>query len=243
MKFSRPVNLMLYCGYMSRKKFYLKKLSQRGDIVIWQVDGNCIRRELDEEFTNFGQHYRFSYIPVNEFWLDKEAMPNERGFFIDHLLVEWKLMREGKTYHYALRQADQKEQSERTKAGDLAKVRRVNGQLDVNKIHIRPLGQIGELSVWLVRGRLTRSILNVDFTEGGHDLVYKFVPANEIWIDDDVMSAERPLVMLHELYERGQMALGLTYEQAHAKASELEWRCRHDEKKLVKNLAALRCKL
>ena len=187
---------------MSRKKFYLKKLSQRGDIVIWQVDGNCIRRELDEEFTNFGQQY-----------------------------------------HYALRQADQKEQSERTKAGDLAKVRRVNGQLDVNKIHIRPLGQIGELSVWLVRGRLTRSILNVDFTEGGHDLVYKFVPANEIWIDDDVMSAERPLVMLHELYERGQMALGLTYEQAHAKASELEWRCRHDEKKLVKNLAALRCKL
>jgi hypothetical protein len=28
---------------------------------------------MDEEFTNFGQHYRYPYIPKNELWIDQEA--------------------------------------------------------------------------------------------------------------------------------------------------------------------------
>jgi hypothetical protein len=57
-----------------------------------------VRENLDEEFTNFGQHYRFHFIPINEFWLDQQHAPGEEQFFIDHLLVEYRLMRYGMDY-------------------------------------------------------------------------------------------------------------------------------------------------
>ncbi len=52
---------------------YIKKVGERGKIFIWIVDGTYVRTHLDEEFTNFGQHYRFKCIPKDEFWLDKEV--------------------------------------------------------------------------------------------------------------------------------------------------------------------------
>ncbi len=74
---------------------YLERIDQRGDLVAWVVDGSYIRGHIDEEFTNFGQHYRFPYIPESELWLDQEAQHDERRFFIEHLLVEHRLMKQG----------------------------------------------------------------------------------------------------------------------------------------------------
>ena len=36
----------------------LKKDAAIGDLRVWIVDGVYIRGHMDEEFTNFGQHYR-----------------------------------------------------------------------------------------------------------------------------------------------------------------------------------------
>ena len=85
---------------------YLKKDETRGDYQVWIVDGAYIRGHIDEEFTNFGQHYRYHYIPKNEFWIDREAKPDEHVFFIDHLLVEHDLMAKGASYDDAITQAD-----------------------------------------------------------------------------------------------------------------------------------------
>ena len=52
---------------------YIKQAGERGDLKIWVVDGAYIRGHIDEEFTNYGQHYRFNYIPEDELWLDHEA--------------------------------------------------------------------------------------------------------------------------------------------------------------------------
>jgi hypothetical protein len=52
---------------------YITKMEERGDFKIWIVDGSYIRGHIDEEFTNFGQHFRFPYIPEDELWLDREA--------------------------------------------------------------------------------------------------------------------------------------------------------------------------
>ena len=97
----------------SLKPAYLKKLDERGDIVVWSVDGAYIRTNIDEEFTNYGQHYRFLYIPANEFWIDHEAEPDELQFFIDHLLVEHRLMANGMTYEEAIDKADREERKQR----------------------------------------------------------------------------------------------------------------------------------
>lgn len=212
---------------------YLKKVGQRGVISIWIVDGTYVRTHIDEEFTNYGQHYNFKYIPKEEFWIDHEGKPDEQKFFIDHLLVEHRLMEKGVSYNEALEQADKIELSERKKSGDVRKLTKGKNLPDAEKVHVRLWKKLETpVSVWIVNGRLVRSVFDVDFTEGGHDYVYEFVPQNEVWIDNDLEEAERPYVLLHELHERNLMAKGWDYDRAHEDSSKIEYHCRHNPNEL-----------
>jgi hypothetical protein len=221
-------------------QMHLKKIGRRGRLTIWVVDGNFVRSQIDREFTNFGQHFRFPFIPQDELWIDVEQNPDERRFFIDHLLTEWRLMRAGKPYGEATDAGQAKEVSERKKAGDLARLSNQQGQLEAERVHLRLLGTAaGKVAVWLINGRLVRSGFYDDFTEGGHDLVYRFVPVNEVWLDNDLVPQERELVLLHELYERRLMSRGTGYQEAHRKASRLEWQNRHGPERLAGSLKHL----
>ena len=219
---------------------YLSKADQRGDFQVWIVDGAYIRGHTDEEFTNFGQHYRYPYIPDMEFWIDQEAEHDERQFFIDHLLVEHELMAKGMPYGDALTKADETERKERRRAGDLAKVTHQGQTLPDPAIVQERLWKKLEngISVWIVNGRLVRSAYDIDFTAGGHDHVYEFVPTATVWIDDAIEEMERGFVLLHELHERNQMEKGMSYSQAHAESSRMEFRCRHHPDELHDALAA-----
>jgi hypothetical protein len=219
---------------------YLKKGETRGDYQVWIVDGAYIRGHIDEEFTNFGQHYRYSYIPKKEFWIDNEAKPDERSFFVEHLLVEHNLMAKGMSYDDALVQADLAERRERRKFGDVSKVTHHGKELpDASKVHERLWKKLENgVSVWIVNGRLVRSAFDIDFTAGGHDHVYEFVPEGEVWIDNDIEEKERGFVLLHELHERNRMKEGLPYSKAHNESSRLEFRCRHHPDELHDALAA-----
>lgn len=138
-------------------------------------------------------------------------------------------MARGMSYEKALVKADQAERRERRLAGDLRLVRRRGQELPKGvQVHERLWKRLENgLAIWVVSGRLVRSVFDVDFTAGGHDHVYEFVPENEVWIDDDIEEDERPYVLLHELHERNRMAKGWPYSKAHAESSELEYRCRH----------------
>jgi hypothetical protein len=208
---------------------YLKKVEQRNGLTIWAVDGAYIRGHIDEEFTNFGQHYRYKYIPVNEFWIDLGTKSDEWPFFIDHLLVEHRLMEKGAPYDKAIVEADKEERKGRRRSGDLRNLTKHGIKLPQGRdMHIRLWKKLqGELSVWIVNGRLVRSVFDIDFTTGGHDYVYEFVPENEVWIDDDIEEAERGYVLVHELHERNKMASGWDYDKAHADSSRLEYHLRH----------------
>ena len=213
----------------SLKPPYIEKVDERGGLEVWIVDGGYIRGNIDEEFTNFGQHYRYHYIPTNELWIENETHPDERRFYIDHLLVEYRLMKKGLPYEKALTEADNEERKERRRAGDVRRLTHEGRQLpDGQDVHVRLWKKLENgLSVWIVNGRLVRSVFDIDFTAGGHDYVYEFVPENEIWIDDSIEEKERGYVLLHELHERNRMAAGWYYNKAHAEASHLEYRCRH----------------
>lgn len=227
---------------MKKPDYYLKKIGQRGKIEIWLVDGAKIRATLDPEFSNYEHHYINSkkIIPEYEFWIDKEAVPNERRFFIDHLLTEWQLMRKGVSLHEAQRIANNKEHSERLKTTDWRKILDKKGRPDATKFRVRLLQKArGGISIWLVDGKPVRDIYNVEFTEGGHDLVYDFIPQKEVWIDNDVMSEERPFIILHETCERILMAKGLDYPAAHRKSSRVEWQSRQNPKIMTENLKKL----
>jgi hypothetical protein len=222
------------------KRPYVEKIEELGDLQVWIVDGSYIRSHKDEEFTNFGQHYRYPYIPTNELWIGREAKHDERQFFIDHLLVEHRLMAKGMPYEKALPAADRRERKERRRAGDVSRLTHHGQTLpDGKDVHERLWQKLKKgLSVWIVNGRLVRSVFDIDFTEGGHDYVYEFVPQNELWIDDAIEESERGYILLHELHERNRMAKGWPYDKAHAESSRLEYRCRHRPDELHEALTA-----
>lgn len=236
--------------------FYIKKIGKRGKINIWLVDGSKIRTNINEEFTNFGHHYTFSFIPENEFWIDKEHSQGEVRYYIDHLLVEHRLMAKGKDKGYAIEQGDKAERRERSKSKLVAKG--IRGEIPkedlIKKVHKKLLKEYSQkINVWLVNGELVRSLFYLDFTEGGHDKVFPFIPENEIWLDDDLDPKEREFILLHELHERNLMPKGHVveienglvktnkdytkiYDSAHRSASRLEYYCRHHFEELDKNL-------
>ena len=221
------------------KPAYLNKIEEHGGFTVWDVDGAYIRGHIDEEFTNFGQHYRFPFIPKNELWIDHEAKRDETRFFIDHLLTEHRLMANGLPYAKAIEEADRVERRERVRAGDVRKLTNHGKKLpNPQQVHERLWKELENgISVWIVNGRLVRSVFDIDFTAGGHDYVYEFVPEKEVWIDNDIDQEERGYVLLHELHERNRMATGWPYSKAHVESSQIESRCRHHPEQLHDALA------
>lgn len=221
-------------GKLKLKKPHLEKISEIAGFSVWIVDGSYIRERYDHDFTNFGQHYRFKFIPKNEFWIDNGCDDGEKRYYIDHLLIEHWLMSRGMPYAEALEKADLIEKRERNKALLLKGVtRKETGK----KIHKRLLKKYSKsVAVWIVDGEIVRTLFNIDFTEGGHDKVYHFIPAREVWVDDDLEADQRKYVILHELHERQLMAKGVEYEKAHDSANEIEYYCKRNPEELERRL-------
>lgn len=222
------------------KKPYLKKLKTIDKITVWEVDGLYIRNNLNREFTNFGQHFAFPFIPTNEFWLDKENNPGEEKYFIDHLLLERRLMKSGVKFDTAIDRGDRLELAERFKNKKIKKLLKHKHEPEIiKKIHQKLLKKYSakNVQVWLVDGELVRDLFFIDFTEGGHHYVYHFVPESEIWIDNDLSLKEYPFVILHEMHERRLMRdEKLPYFNAHYSSSAIEYECRKNKKSLDKEL-------
>lgn len=201
---------------------------QGPEISVWIVDGNYVRTHIDEEFTNFGHCFFYKFIPEDEFWIDQEAVPNEYDFFVVSMMTSYDLTRSGMEPDLAIEEANKVEERCRREKGDIEKVRDPDwGHYDPEKVHKRRWKTLENgVVVWIVDGRLIRSAFNIEFTEGGHDKVYEFVPDNEVWIDDDLTFKERRLVLLHELHERNLMESGWPYSRAHADSSRIESLCR-----------------
>ncbi|MBN2459734.1 hypothetical protein JXB28_05610 [Candidatus Woesearchaeota archaeon] len=233
------------------KKPYLKKYKQVNGYTAWIVDGMYIRKNLDIEFTNYGQHIsqhgRFDFIPKGEFWIDKDfAKGHEEEYYLAHMLTRQSLTDQHADYNKALEEADLAEKQARHRSRHIKKL--LAKKLDKRKIaklaHKKLLRKYkGKAKVWLVKGKLLRNLVNVDFVQGGHDKVYSFIPKNEVWIDDSLNPEERKFVLLHELIERNLMCWGWVYamkyeipwmhstakkcdgiepDTAHARASEAE---------------------
>jgi hypothetical protein len=211
------------------KKPYLKKLSKISKFTVWIVNGKYIRDKMDEEFTNCGQHYQFNFIPENEFWIDRERVPGEEKYFIEGMLVMDRLISKGVSHNKACELAIKAERRERAKSLLMRKkLEKEEQEKDkIEAVHKKLLKKFSRgIKVWIVDGESVRNLFFVDFTEGGHDKVYLFIPKNEIWIDDDLNSREVKFVLLHELHERNLMAKGMEYDPAHESSSKAEYYCR-----------------
>lgn len=219
------------------QKPYINKVDTLEDFTVWIVDGEYIRNNIDREFTNFGQHFRFPFIPKHEFWIDRHKSAEEQMFFIEHLQVEWHYMSLGETYDVAIGKADKREQALRNRSNIMVKIKTEESKhpTEVPKIiYKNKLEEFsGGVAIWIVNGEAVRDAYFIDYTEGGHHFVYHFVPKMEVWIDNDLIAEERGFVVLHELHERNLMANGMNYDRAHASSSAIEYICRRDPSKLA----------
>lgn len=218
---------------------YEKRLERRGAVTVWLVDGAEVRKNIDIEFSNFGSHHTIEEIPAHEVWIDKETDPDEQRFFIAHALLERRLLNAGKDQDEVRKLANHEERRMRVAAGDLRKVMRGRAVPDVSKVK-REIWKVlpNGAQVWFVKGRLVRSVYDIEFTEGGHEHVYEYIPRGEVWIDDDIHESERGYVVFHELHERNRMADGMDYDTAHAESSRLELHYRNHPDQLHEALAA-----
>jgi hypothetical protein len=218
--------------FKSANKICVEKIGQKGNFQIWLVDGQYIRTNLDPEFTNFGQHYRYKYIPKNDFWIDKNTNKNknERKFFIDHLIIENRLMSKGIDYNEALEKANLVEKKERLLSEKFDKKIFNKKKTNRNNLLYKKFYRIIKdgIVIWIVNGYMVRNLFDLNFTAGGHDYIYNYIPDKEIWIDDDVDQNEIKFVVLHEIHERNCMINEIPYDECHSKANDIELKCRHN---------------
>jgi hypothetical protein len=197
------------------KKPYIKKIGKFGGYNVFYVNGYFIRKNHDKEFTNFGSMRYFKFIPKNEFWIDYENGKKEARYFIENFIIIQRELKNGKSYNQAVKTANEHEKKERNKSKFLQKIKKIKQKDEIlNKVYKKQLftKYSKKIKIYSVRGDLVRSLFFIDFTEGGHDKVYKFIPANEVWIDDDVYKKEIPYILIHELHERYLMGKGWVYD-------------------------------
>ena len=79
------------------------------------------------------------------------------------------------------------------------------------------------ISIEAVDGGKVKVEKFMDFVEGGHDVVYNFIPKKTIWIDGRLDISQRGFVLLHELVERKMMGKhGMSYSKAHPISNHYE---------------------
>lgn len=219
------------------KKVYVKKLSKVLGFDVWLVNGKYIRKKINEDFVNFDGHHHLKFIPKNEFWIDDENKHGERHFYIKRLIVENRLMKNGMSYSEAFKRAIRVEKAERAKSWEIRKIKTKYKKRFIEGVYKKLLKEYSDkIKVWVVNGELVRDLFFVDYAEGGHDKVYRFIPKNEIWLDDDISKRERKFILIHELRERALMAVGISYFKAHKSATKIEDYCRQHTKESNKIL-------
>lgn len=94
-----------------------------------------------------------------------------------------------------------------------------------------------QVAVFLVNGEMVRDNYDLDYAEGGHDVVYKWIPEREVWLDNDIFQPDIGPTLLHEIHERRLMAeAGWSYDLAHEYALKVEMISRQHPDRLLKLL-------
>lgn len=173
------------------------------------VDGYKIRQTLDTDFNVIHTHAedptQYSpkfYIPDDEIWIDLKFKKETA-----HLLkveLDWFGKKTG-SYHEMRKQALKKVQTNDKPPKFVIKSQKKDG-----------------MTIRYVNGSIVRKYIDPEFICGGHDLVYEYVPKNEIWIDSFHDKRDYPHILLHEMTERNLMSAGMSYDSAHEFATAAE---------------------
>ena len=210
----------------------------RQGFELWIVDGNLVRREIYPQFLYGGNAQRYTFIPKNEIWIDDATGVEEFEYTVAHELRERDLMaKEGMTYEDAHDSALAVERTMRLE--DIAasekheteiplvspassdgsrEIADLPDSIELRFVYRALLRRIDSISVWIVDGAAVRRDIYPDFGLSGNDLAYKFIPAREIWIDNQVSCEETEFSIQTEMKERSYILQGKSYDDAYEQA-------------------------
>jgi len=172
------------------------------------VNGFKIRNTFDIDFMVLADNFNTPYLKPKELWLDL-AFLAEKKKILSKYTSNLHLM---KKFGYE-------------KAKKMLRFKK-DQNFKIESAKIKLLKKQGALKILLVNGKKIRQLLDPYFYFGGHYLVYKYIPKNEIWVDNSPLTKERKYIIIHELHELKLMQKGKGYNDAHdyANAAEKEAR-------------------
>lgn len=212
---------MLFKEWLDNK-FRKKFLKSMKGYKLYSVDDKQIRDNslADEEFSDYAIHDDFpKLIPEDELWLSDKLSNKELPIIIAGAIKRLKLLERGYSPDEAYKKAVayEKRQRQHTKDNKSFKIKRL-------KVIYDPKDNI---EVYLVNGKKVRDLFKVDYVEGGNSEAYKWMPKNEIWIEDDIEKSEIPAIIEHEYTEFKLMRdKHYSYDKAHRLASKKEYEFR-----------------
>ena len=226
-------NFMLkFHEYAKKQDFKKKLIDQYGKYKVFVVDGDAVRNSSAkaEEFGGSNNHTSFpGLIPEDEIWIEDDIAEGERGILISSELCYLNLLDQGKSKDaaYDIMLAKQKHFRERQKLSK--KNPSGTDEKGHPDVYVRRYGHIldEDVDIFFVNGEKVRNRYKTDYIEGGHGYVYKWVPNNEIWIENGLHSKEVPYILLHEYVERILMKYHKKkYDEAHRISSKVEFAMR-----------------
>jgi hypothetical protein len=210
------------------------------DYRIFTVDAFGVRESSPEaeEFTLVGTREEYaSVIPGGEVWISRRHFPREGIFLMAHALARLGARRRGLSEE----EADEAGlDAERAVRRDLTgeefrdgKPHRHVPEKLYDHLYTTIPDPEGPIKAWLIDGLLVRCWYQTDYAEGGHFVVYPWVPKGEIWLEKVCDPREQPYIAAHEYLELRMMRDGgLEYEDAHKIASGIEFDLRREESDL-----------
>ncbi len=96
---------------------FIIKEKKRGSLKIQHVNGEIVRKYIDDQFVMGGHDLIYSYIPEKTIWIEDKLDPRDIPHIILHEITERKLMARGKSYDNAHDYATAVEKESRRNAG------------------------------------------------------------------------------------------------------------------------------
>jgi hypothetical protein len=93
----------------------------------------------------------------------------------------------------------------------------------LKRIRSKRIGTIDGHTVYAVNGQPIRDRVHIDFVAGGTAGRYRYIPQREVWVEKTIAPPDMAPTILHEMVENRLMQTrGLSYDDAHERASEAE---------------------
>ena len=211
------------------KKLYCHRFGYK----VYLVDGESVRNQShsDEEFGGVCIHPQFpELIPTNEIWIERDSRPEEIPILIETAAHQLRLLAKGANQNDAYQAAIKHEKKLREALKLTSTKRKKRNRKVPSDVYIKLYKKLSDdTKVWLVDGEKVRDLYKTDYTQGGHSVVYDFIPDGEIWLEYGLDPEEIPFILYHELFERTLMTnKHMSYDKAHVKAANAEYKAREN---------------